>query len=186
MVSNQVKNQLENMIVIPGGTFLRGSNDSPDEQPVKLVTLNDFAIDKTPVTNQQFRVFVEEGGYGNPVFWAPKGWDYINDNNIKYPNYWYDDHFNQDDHPVTGVSWWEAMAFAEFAGKTLPTEAQWEYACKGKDQRKYPWGNDEPTFEYANYAVDCNPEELNRSSTSVFAFPKNKSFFGCFIMDPRN
>lgn len=182
MVNNQVKNQLGNMIVIPGETFLRGSDDSPDEQPIKLVTLNAFAIDKTPVTNQQFRRFVEEGGYENPVFWVPKGWDYIDANNIKCPNYWYDHHFNQDDHPVTGVSWWEAMAFAAFAGKTLPTEAQWEYACKGTDQRKYPWGNDKPTLEYANYAVDCDPEELNRSSTSVCAFPKNKSFFGCLDM----
>ncbi|MDE3841134.1 protein NirV (plasmid) [Bacillus methanolicus] len=181
-MGNQVKNQLDNMIVIPGGTFLRGSNESPDEQPVKSVTLHPFAIDKTPVTNKQFRVFVEAGGYENPVFWLPKGWEYIKTNNIKYPNYWYDDHFNQDDHPVTGVSWWEAMAFATFVGKTLPTEAQWEYACKGTDQRKYPWGNEEPTSDHANFAVDCDPEELNRSSTSVYAFPKNKSFFGCLDM----
>ncbi|MBA4538131.1 formylglycine-generating enzyme family protein [Bacillus aquiflavi] len=181
-MSNQVENQLQNMIVIPGGTFLRGSNESPDEQPIKSVTLKTFAIDQTPVTNKQFSVFVEENGYENRDYWLPKGWEYIKDNNIHYPNYWFDDHFNQDDHPVTGVSWWEAKAFAAFVGKDLPTEAQWEYACKGTDNRKYPWGNEEPTLEYANYAIDCDPEELNRKSTSVFAFPKNKSYFGCLDM----
>lgn len=93
-----------------------------------------------------------------------------------------DKNFNQDDHPVTGISWWEAMAYAKWVGKTLPTEAQWEYACKGSDQRKYPWGNEEPSFHYANYAIDCDPFELDRSSTSVFAYLKNKSFFGCLDM----
>jgi gamma-glutamyl hercynylcysteine S-oxide synthase len=181
-VNNQVIVSLEDMIVIPGGTFSRGSKESPDEQPIKLVTLNAFAIDKTPVTNKQFRVFVEEGGYKKPEFWLQKGWAYIQANNIQFPNYWYDDHFNQDDHPVTGVSWWEANAFSTFVGKELPTEAQWEYACKGTDERRYPWGNEESTLEYANYAVDCDPEELNRSSTSVYAYPKNRSFFGCLDM----
>lgn len=174
--------ELNSMIVIPGGSYLRGSTRSPDEQPIKLVTLDPFAIDRIPVTNRQFRLFLESGGYDNPNVWEEKGWDYINKNNIKYPNYWFDDHFNQDDHPVTGVSWWEAKAYATFVGKELPTEAQWEYACKGTDHRLYPWGNEEPTLEYANFAIDCDPEELDRSSTSVFAHPKNKSFFGCLDM----
>lgn len=181
-MGNEVKNMLENMIIIPEGIFLRGSEESPDEQPIKKVKLNAFAMDKTPVTNKQFKFFLEQGGYENSTFWIPEGWEYIKNNGIKEPNYWNDNYFNQDDHPVTGVSWWEAMAYATFVGKDLPTEAQWEYACKGTDYRKYPWGNDEPTFEHANYAIDCDPEELNRSSTSVFAFPKNKSFFGCLDM----
>src|SRR5699024_7314860 len=82
----------------------------------------------------------------------------------------------------TGISWWEAKAFATFFGKDLPTEAQWEYACKGMDLRRFPWGNEEPTFNHANYAIDCDPTELNRSSTSVYEFPKNKSYFGCLDM----
>ncbi|MEC3656505.1 SUMF1/EgtB/PvdO family nonheme iron enzyme [Bacillus siamensis] len=173
---------LSDMLIISNGTFSRGSHASPDEQPIKQVSLSPFAIDKTPVTNKQFRVFVEHGGYDDPAFWLPKGWEYIQENEIKYPNYWYDNHFNQDDHPVTGVSWWEAMAYAKFSKKTLPTETQWEYACKGMDDRKYPWGNEEPTLDYANFAYDCDPTELDRSSTSVYAHPKNKSFFGCLDM----
>src|SRR5699024_12278380 len=69
-------------------TFIRGSDESPDEQPTMSVILNSFAIDKTPVTNKQFRVFVEAGGYENPSFWLPHGWNYITSNNIKHPNYW--------------------------------------------------------------------------------------------------
>ncbi len=123
-MENQLGKQIENMIVIPSGVFYRGSKECPDEQPIKLVRLDSFAIDKAPVTNKQFKVFVEEGGYINPDFWTPDGWDYIKENNITYPNYWFDEFFNQVDHPVTGVSWWEALAFATFLGKTLPTEAQ--------------------------------------------------------------
>lgn len=181
-MAQQLSTRFKDMIIIPGGSFYRGSEDSPDEQPVRKVELSTFAIDRTPVTNKQFRIFVENGGYKNPQYWTPKGWEYITVNNIELPNYWNDDHFNQDDQPVTGVSWWEAMAFAKFMGKTLPTEAQWEYACKGTDQRKYPWGNEEPTLEYANYSIDCDPDELHRKSTSVFAFEKNRSFFGCIDM----
>ena len=181
-MNNQLEKHLKDMIIIPRGTFIRGSDESPDEQPTMSVILNSFAIDKTPVTNKQFRVFVEAGGYENPSFWLPQGWNYITSNNIKHPNYWYDPNFNQDDHRVTGISWWEAKAFATFFGKDLPTEAQWEYACKGMDLRRFPWGNEEPTFNHANYAIDCDPTELNRSSTSVYEFPKNKSYFGCLDM----
>lgn len=159
-----------------------GSDQSPDEQPVRKVKMSAFAIDRVPVTNKHYREFVEVGGYRQPDFWPPEGWDYIQAFDIRYPNYWNDDHFNQDDQPVTGVSWWEAIAYATYMGKTLPTEAQWEYACKGTDGRKYPWGNEEPTPEYANYAIDCDPFDLDRSATSIYKHSKNVSFFGCLDM----
>ena len=167
------------MIFIESGTFLRGSEESPEEGPTRLVELDAFAIDSTPVTNKEFRLFVENMGYSNPDYWTPKGWEYIKSNQINIPNYWLDENWNQDDSPVTGVSWWEALAYAKFVGKTLPTEAQWEYACKGKHGCKYPWGDEPPTLEYANFAIDCDPTELNRKSTGVYAHPKNKSYFGC-------
>lgn len=170
------------MIVIPSGTFRRGSNVSPDEAPVVEVNLSSFAIDITPVTNKQYRVFIKSGGYKTKKYWTEAGWRFVCELGLTHPNYWFDDHWNQDDQPVTGVSWWEALAFATFCGKTLPTEAQWEYACKGTDDRQYPWGNDAPTLEYANFAPDCEPLELNRSSTSVYAHPLNRSYFGCLDM----
>ncbi|WP_017658691.1 formylglycine-generating enzyme family protein [Baaleninema simplex] len=172
-------NKLHQTIVIESGTFLRGSDDSPEEQPKKNVTLDSFAIDITPVTNRQFRTFIEKGGYQNSKYWTSKGWEYIQKNKISMPNYWLDRNWNQDDFPVTGVSWWEALAYAKFVEKTLPTEAQWEYVCKGKHGYVYPWGNELPTLEYANFAIDCDPEELDRKATSVYAHPKNKSNFGC-------
>lgn len=181
-LGNQVNTKLESMIVVPAGSFMRGSCESPDEGPVMKVTLDSFAIDKTPVTNKQFQFFIESGGYENPSFWTSQGWKYIKAHKIKQPNYWFDEHWNQDDCPVTGINWWEAMAYAKSMDKALPTEAQWEYACQGMDRRKYPWGNEEPTLEYANFALDCDPSELDRSSTPVYAYPKNKSYFGCLDM----
>jgi len=170
------------MITIPAGSFLRGSSEFPDEGPVMQVAMDAFAIDSTPVTNSEFKDFIEAGGYKNPSFWLPQGWDYITLNKIEFPNYWFHSKLNQPDHPVTGVSWWEAMAYAAYVHKALPTEAQWEYACRGLDNRKYPWGDEEPTLEYANFAIDCDPFELDRSSTSVYAHPRNKSYFGCLDM----
>jgi formylglycine-generating enzyme required for sulfatase activity len=176
--------RLKNMIIIEGGSYLRGSSESPDEGPVMQVTVDKFAIDITPVTNKDYRVFVENRGYQNPDFWTMKGWEYKESLNLKHPNFWLDSHWNKDDSPVTGVSFWEALAFAKFSGKTLPTEAQWEFACKGFDQRKYSWGNEAPSLEYAYYAPDCIAIEGAdlRSSTSVYAHPKNKSYFGCLDM----
>lgn len=173
---------LNAMIIVPNSTFTRGSIDSPDEQPITQVTLECFAIDIHPVTNYQFKEFINAGGYDNPSFWAGKGWEFIKSSNIKFPNYWFDKHWNKDKHPVTGVSWWEALAYSKFIGKTLPTEAQWEYACKGNDQRKYPWGNDIPTLSHANFSPDCDPSDLIRSSTPVDYYPCNKSYFGCLDM----
>lgn len=178
----QEEKQLQNMVAIPSGIFLRGSTESPDEEPMKYITISSFAIDTTPVTNHMFRNFIEAKGYQKSIYWTVEGWEFIQQIGASYPNYWYDDHWNQDNHPVTGVSWWEAMAYAHFVGKTLPTEAQWEYACKGPGNRKYPWGDEEPTEEYANFAPNCDPVELQRSSTSVYAHPNNISVFGCIDM----
>lgn len=184
MVIRNKEDILKNMIIIEGATFMRGSSESGDEEPVREVTLDTFAIDITPVTNQEYKAFIDSGGYENPEFWTEKGWKWKTSLDVKYPNFWFDSHWNKDDSPVTGVSFWEALAYAKFAGKTLPTEAQWEFACKGFDQRKYPWGNEPPTEEYAYYAPDCIAIEGVdlRSSPSVYAHPKNKSYFGCLQM----
>lgn len=168
------------MIHIPGGVLIRGSTEFPDEGPVAEVHLSPFAIDRTPVTNREYQNFIEAGGYSTPSFWSPEGWDFIQSRSIICPNYWEDQNWNGEYHPVTGVSFWEAMAYARFVGKTLPTEAQWEYAAKGTEQRKYPWGNEQPTLLYANFAPMCEP--IQRKSTSVFAHPMNKSYFGCLDM----
>ena len=171
---------MDGTIEVTGGVFERGSLLSPDEQPVSKVQMSTFLIDRSPVTNRMFRAFMEAGGYQNPVYWTPMGWAYIQENAITQPTYWDDPVWNGPDVPVTGVCWWEALAYARFIGKTLPTEAQWEYACRGADRRTYPWGEDEPTLEYANYAPMCEP--VDRRPTTPEEYPKNVSPFGCVDM----
>jgi formylglycine-generating enzyme required for sulfatase activity len=168
------------MIHIAGSAFERGSELSPDEQPVQRVELRPYAIDRTPITNADFEGFVSAGGYEDPQYWTASGWEYVQVNDLSRPTYFDDPVWNPPEMPVTGVSWWEALAYARFAGKTLPTEAQWEFACRGPDGRTFPWGEEEPTLEHANFAPECEPED--RRPTAPDAHPKNVSYFGCLDM----
>ena len=172
--------QTSEMVRVPSGSFTRGSPASPDEQPVREVEMSSFLIDRTPVTNADFARFVDAGGYHQPRWWTPTGWAYVQERDLTHPTYWLDSVWNGGDLPVTGVSWWEALAFARFSGKSLPTEAQWEYACRGVDGRTYPWGDEEPTLADANFAPDCEP--VDRRPTPPDAHPSNVSPFGCVDM----
>lgn len=87
MLEKQLAEQLKGMILIPAGEFMRGSNHSPDEQPLRQVKISAFAIDRTPVTNKEFRMFMEDGGYENPDFWTSEGWDYLRTSELRQPNY---------------------------------------------------------------------------------------------------
>jgi formylglycine-generating enzyme required for sulfatase activity len=169
------------MIYIDGARFSRGSINFKNEMPILEVRLSPYWIDKYPVTNARFTEFISCGGYCNRELWTDLGWDFIKSQGIKKPLYWEDDAWNKPDQPVTGISWWEALAFAKFEGKTLPTEAQWEYAA-GKGQTIYPWGNEEPSLELANYAPGCEPEQLHRQSTVVYNYHKGVSRTGCYDM----
>ena len=141
----------EGMVLIPAGTFEMGSNDAEaddDEQPVHTVHLDAFYMDKHEVTNAQFKAFIDE----NPE-WR-KHWIADSHHDGKYLVSWVgnDYPFGTADHPVVEVSWFAAMAYAKWAEKQLPTEAQWEYAARGGlAGKKYPWGDAEPTSADANY-----------------------------------
>jgi formylglycine-generating enzyme required for sulfatase activity len=135
---------------VPAGTFTMGS--LPDvgqdnERPAHEVALDAFWIGQTEVTNAQYRLFVEAGGYADETLWTPEGWQWRTDNNITQPARWDDSTWNQLDHPVVGVSWYEATAYTAWLaqetglGVRLPSEAEWERAARGDDGRSYPWGN---------------------------------------------
>jgi len=114
------------MVLIPAGEFIMGSPEgegNDNEHPQHTVFLDAFYIDKYEVTNAQYEQFMQATGH-------------------KAPNHWDDERYNQPLQPVIGVTWHDAAAYAEWAGKRLLTEAEWEKAARGGDGRKYPWGNE--------------------------------------------
>lgn len=172
--------QLDQMVEIPAGYFKQG-NDSIDaldnELPVHQIYQDTYWIDRYPVTCGQFRVFMEAGGYQNPDWWTKDGWKWLTKEQIKQPLYWSND-TQWDNHPVCGVSWYEAEAYTRFVGKRLPTEAEWEkVACwdvaKG-DRCIYPWGDTAPDNQ------KCNHNNAIGQTTPVDAYPAGKSAYGCY------
>ena len=160
LLSPEQWDELSTMITIPAGTFLMGtSNTHADvqDQPQHKVTLPAYRIDKYPVTNAQYARFVAATGHRPPLHWV-KG---------KIPP-------GLELHPVTMVTWFDAKAYAEWAGKRLPSEAEWERAARGMDGRRWPWGD------------KMDPSRLNTyaqvgSTTKVTAYPSGKSPDG--VMD---
>ena len=162
---------LENMEHIPAGEFKMGGSDDEafdDELPVHDVYLDAFYIDKYPVTNAQFKEFVD----ANPLWKKPKTSSFFRQ--IKYHDGYYLLHWDKDNfpkerynHPVVNVSWYAAMAYAHWIGKRLPTEAEWEKAARGGlPEQKYPWG-DMIDGSKANY------EKRRQHTTPVGRYPAN-------------
>ena len=120
------------MIFIEGGSFLMGNDEVREQAPEEEVFVGPFWMDVYPVTVEQYAKYLEATG-------APE------------PRFWHDTNCNGANQPVTGVSWEEALAYARWAGKSLPTEAQWEFAARGQANRKYPWGDLPPDTTRANF-----------------------------------
>jgi len=122
------------MAVVPAGEFMMGSpNGDSDEEPAHKVYVDSFSMDKYEVTVRQYAEFLQATGVNSPLDWQT---------------------MNQPAHqkrPVANVDWADAAAYCKWAGKRLPTEAEWEKAARGTDGRLYPWGNDPPTPLHANY-----------------------------------
>ena len=160
------KPSLSNMVLVPAGKFIMGASDTKDdERPRREVYLDAFYIDRTEVTNRQYEEFVKATGHRSPkaslhIFLALE-WE-----NGTYPK-------GRGDRPVVLVSWEDALAYAIWAGKRLPTEAEWEKAARGTDGRKYPWGNTwDPSL--------CNSSESGVGDTTpVGSYPDGASPFGC-------
>lgn len=182
----------QEMIKIPAGEFLMGSDEIDaldNEMSAHPVYLDTYSIDRYPVTCRDFRDFIQVGGYKNIQYWSDAGWSWLHSENIKKtkPLYWHDD-VAWDNHPVCGVSYYEAEAYAKFVGKRLPTEAEWEKAArwdiKSNSDRKYPWGAAEPTTEYCNCAGNSTGNSAGNiykpQTTPVNAYPQGQSAYGMY------
>ena len=187
----------DEMVPVPGGEFIMGTDDRTvaldNERNAHVLHLPGFLIDATPVTNEAYARFVEDGGYERRELWDPDGWRYIKQEYITAPKHWYQtephswwtERFGFDEPlnpaaPVVHVSWYEADAFARWNGKRLPTEAEWEKAASWDPEtgakRLYPWGDDAPIPAHANL------DQLAFSVAEAGAYPEGASAYGVLGM----
>ncbi len=175
------------MVYVPSGSFMMGSSDElldwvlnqdwctsckkymvESEQPQHEVYLDAYWIDKYEVTNAQYALCVADGVCTESErLKSPTRSDYYS--NPEYADF-----------PVTGLVWHEARDYCEWAGGSLPTEAQWEKAAQGTDGRSFPWGDEAPTCKLANFKFDG--ESCVGDTAPVGSYPKGASPYGALDM----
>lgn len=149
---------IENMVYVSGGEFMMGNDNGGEyEHPAHRVSVKPFYIDKTEVTCEEYKKFVDETKYVAPASWT----------NNNFPT-------GSARKPVTGVKWDDAAAYAKWKGKRLPSETEWEYAARGIDGRSYPWGN---LWQPGMANADNQKESIQEVGIA-----QGKSPFGCFDM----
>ncbi|MGB0385285.1 MAG: SUMF1/EgtB/PvdO family nonheme iron enzyme [Ardenticatenaceae bacterium] len=183
------------MVYVPAGEFLMGSpqvgffkrlfgDAFPNEMPQRKVYLDAYWIDQTPVTNRMFAKFVAETGYqtqGEKEGWSSERLPEWLSANIQGAN-WQHPHGPESDltgkwdHPVVCLSWHDAQAYCAWAGRRLPTEAEWEKAARGTDGRTYPWGDAEPNDKLLNFKMK------GKDTTPVGSYPAGASPYGALDM----
>ena len=181
------------MVRFPGGAVPIGTDDRSaaydNERPAQLATVAPFWIDVHPVTNGDFLAFMSAGGYDRPEYWSEAGWKWRMETGASAPKYWERrdgvwTSLSMDRsgpvnprHPVCHVSWYEADAFARFAGKRLPTEVEWEAAASWDpatgSKRTYPWGETPPDQTFANV------DQLVFGTAPIGSYAANVSPIGC-------
>jgi iron(II)-dependent oxidoreductase len=193
------------MVTIEAGEFSQGATWRTfvydNELPAHTVSLPAFKIDRLLTTNEEYAHFIAEGGYRRREWWDEEGWQWRERENWTCPFYWTPQGLDGDDdaaarrwnartmfaegalepeHPVAGVSWYEAAAYARFAGKRLPTEAEWEKAASWDAatarKRLYAWGDDAPDDTRGNFDL------RHWNTTPVGSFPAGASRYGCLDM----
>lgn len=184
-------------VQINGGIYTMGYNGNEYcydiELPEHKVHLENYLIDMFPVTNEQYLKFIEDGGYDIYKHWLSDGWEKVKENDWRSPMYWekIDGQWKVRDflgtrklnpkEPVCHVSYYEADAYCKWAGKRLPTEAEWEKAACWNEEKQqktvFPWGNEPPTEDNANLL-----ESYHWGCTEIGSYPNGTSPSGCHQM----
>jgi len=188
------ENKQKEFVKIKGGIFEMGYNGKEFSYDIELpehkTYLEDYEIGIFPITNREYLEFMNDGGYETYKYWLSDGWEKVKSNNWKSPMYWekIDDEWYVRDflgirkinpnEPVCHVSYYEADAYCKWAGKRLPTEAEWEKAACWNETKQektiFPWGNNSPTEENCNLL-----ESYHWGCTEIGTYPRGKSPSGC-------
>ncbi len=181
-------------VTIPAGEFIMGSDKDKDklardnELPQFRLDLPEYRIMRAPLTVAQFAQFIKATGYkttaekeGNAYVYTGSKWEWVNGADWAHPRGPQSDVKQKADHPVTCISWFDAVAFGEWANVRLPTEAEWEKAARGAStgsvpDRIYPWGNEAPDKNRCNFNMN------EGDTTPVGKYPKGASPYGCLDM----
>ena len=178
-------------VLVPGGEFVRGVDaaDEPfsldNERPAHRVDVPAFRIGRVPVTNAEYAAFVADGGYREPRWWSPRGWAHRSEARLERPQFWGPDGTRTrfggveplpPGEPVQHVTFFEAEAYAAWAGARLPTEVEWEKAAvwdpaTGR-RRRFPWGSADPSPSLANL------DGTALRPAPVGAYPASASAYG--------
>ncbi len=187
---------LDGDVEIEGGRFLLGAGRDSDfcfdnEKWQYPVNVEPFAIARAATSYQQYAGFVDDGGYANQQYWDKAGWEWIQKNKLKTPDGWrkeadgnwlikqFDQWQPMRPHAaVIHINWFEASAWCRWAGRRLPTEAEWELAASGSpadinEKRTYPWGDEKPD------AKNVNMDSRAMRTIDVGALPDGDSAYGC-------
>ncbi|MEJ7713088.1 MAG: SUMF1/EgtB/PvdO family nonheme iron enzyme [Pyrinomonadaceae bacterium] len=187
---------VRDMVEVPEGSFQMGSPwrsfAYDNEMPAHVVNIPTFKIDRCLTTNQEYMDFIQAGGYERRDLWSDAGWGWLEREAWIAPRHWEQQAgewyvrslFGKEkigfNYPVCGVSWYEAEAYANYRGKRLPTEAEWEKAASWDDaqQRKrlYAWGDNQPSKTFCNFGFHF------WETSPVGAFSEGASAYGCYDM----
>ncbi|AUG81104.1 ergothioneine biosynthesis protein EgtB [Kitasatospora sp. MMS16-BH015] len=184
--------QLPAEVLVPAGPFTMGTDTEPwaldNERPAHRVDLPAYWLDTAPVSNGAYQRFIADGGYQEQRWWSPQGWAHRQQAGLTAPLYWHHDggewlrrRFGTvepvpAEEPVLHVSWYEAEAYARWAGRRLPTEQEWEKAARHDPatgrSRRYPWGDQPPAEHHANL------DQRHLQPAPVGSYPEGQSPYG--------